>query len=108
MDKLSKMLEFQAEVDTKLYGRPPELMNTEKMLEICRAISHEVMELEDELKWKWWEDKMPRLHEAKEEFIDIFIFMLGLANALKMDVDEIMQWWRMKTMKNIEREKVRL
>lgn len=100
---MKDMLKRQKFLDEKIIterGVNPEILDR------CRALQHEVMEIEDELNWKWWKQpKKVSTEKLKEEWIDAFHFMLSIALMLNMDEVEIKKRYFAKNAVNIKRQK---
>jgi len=102
MDILQDMLSQQHEINEDLYEYGG--ISNDKVLGLTRALIHEVVELEDELRWKWWEEfKLTDYKKAEEEFIDMWIFMLGIADKLGFDSTKIYEGFLKKSKTNMER-----
>ncbi len=63
---------------------------TEWVLNYCRAMGQEIAELTDSVPWKWWA-KYQKLDEqnARVEVVDLFHFLISLAQVLGMSADDI-------------------
>ena len=63
---------------------------TEWVLNYCRAMGQEIAELTDSVPWKWWA-KYQRLDEqnARVEVVDLFHFLISLAQVLGMSADDV-------------------
>ena len=60
--------------------------------------------MEDELNWKWWENKKEINHKkVKEELIDILFFTFSLCNYFNLSEKEIRELYIKKYKKNIVR-----
>ena len=75
----------------------------------CIALAHEVMELHDELGWKWWKRSDVRSQEvrnahAKTELADILHFVVQIAINLEMTPADLFEMYHTKNMKNRQRQ----
>lgn len=103
MNELAMMLEKQAQLDLKIIKIKK--IKEPSILDKCRALIHEAIELEDELNWKFW--KRPKeidQAKVKEEAIDILHFLLSIFNQIGMDEQEIYHQYNQKYKENIKRQ----
>jgi len=102
MNELKRMLEYQSELDSRVMI---ERGVTPSPIDKCRAMLHEIIELEDELGWKWWKKRTKaETDQIKEELIDVFHFWLSIALDLEMDEKSIMNEYEKKLKINHERQ----
>lgn len=108
-DKLEKIFEMQEALNRRMG------VNTRRMtqgtqqkwvLNYCRAMSQELAELTDSLPWKWWAryqtfDKQ----NARVEVVDLFHFLVSLAQTLGMTPDDVFQAYAKKHAVNVARQK---
>jgi len=74
-------------------------------LDLCRALQHEVAELEDELNWKWWKKKKKVVrHCVREEVIDILHFTLSLLTIWFKSADDASGDYKLKLSENYSRQ----
>src|SRR5690349_1209587 len=75
------------------------------ILNYCRAISQEIAELTDSVPWKWWA-KYQKFDEqnARVEVVDLFHFLISLAQVLGMDADEVFKAYFKKNEVNLKRQ----
>lgn len=72
---------------------------------ICKAIVHEVCELEDEYNWKWWkQDKSVNRKRVLEETVDIFHFFVCLCLKQGITPEELYLSYIEKNKENIDRQ----
>ena len=78
---------------------------TEWVLNYCRAMSQEMAELTDSVPWKWWA-KYQKLDEqnARVEVVDLFHFLISLAQVLGMSADDVFEAYIKKNEVNFERQ----
>lgn len=99
---------MQAELNQRIGGKRTELNEEEKIkwvLNYARAMSQELAELTDSVPWKWWA-KYQKFDEqnAKVEVVDLFHFLVSLAQCLGMTADDIFQAYVKKNEINHQRQ----
>jgi dimeric dUTPase (all-alpha-NTP-PPase superfamily) len=105
---LKDMFELQGELNRRIgvdTVAMPEEKKTEWILNYCRAMSQELAELTDSVPWKWWAkyqtfDKQ----NAKVEVIDLFHFLISLAQTLDMTAEDVHDLYCRKHRVNQERQ----
>jgi len=75
------------------------------LLNYCRAMSQEIAELTDSVPWKWWA-KYQKFDQqnARVEVIDMFHFLISLAQVLGMSADDVFEAYLKKNATNIQRQ----
>lgn len=75
------------------------------VLNYCRAMSQEIAELTDSVPWKWWA-KYQKLDQqnARVEVVDLFHFLISLAQVLGMSADDVFQAYVKKNEVNFKRQ----
>lgn len=78
---------------------------TKWLLNYCRAMSQEIAELTDSVPWKWWA-KYQHFDEqnARVEVVDLFHFLISLAQVLGMSADDVFQAYTKKNEVNFKRQ----
>ena len=78
---------------------------TKWLLNYCRAMSQEIAELTDSVPWKWWA-KYQKFDEqnARVEVVDLFHFLISLAQVLGMSADDVFQAYVRKNAVNFARQ----
>lgn len=78
---------------------------TRWILNYCRAMSQEIAELTDSVPWKWWAryQKFDR-QNARVEVVDLFHFLISLAQVLGMSADDVFQAYVKKNEVNFQRQ----
>ena len=108
-DKLSEMFDMQAELNKRIGGSGFDTMSEEEqskwILNYCRAMSQELAELTDSVPWKWWAkyqefDKQ----NARVEVVDLFHFLISLAQVLGMSADDVHDYYIQKNKVNHDRQ----
>ncbi len=107
-DMLAELFKLQGELNKKIgidTLAVPEPKKPEWILNYCRALSQEIAELTDSVPWKWWAkyqtfDKQ----NARVEVVDMFHFLISLAQVLDMSAEEVFNTYRQKHQVNVERQ----
>ena len=95
MDKFENIFELQDQLNRRI-GVEMDKMNDEQrckwILNYVRAMQQELAELTDSVPWKWWAkyqdfDKQ----NAKVEIVDLFHFLISLAQVMGMSADDVFQ-----------------
>ena len=78
---------------------------TEWVLNYSRAMTQEIAELTDSVPWKWWA-KYQKLDEqnARVEVVDLFHFLISLAQVLGMSADDVFEAYMKKNEVNFQRQ----
>ena len=76
------------------------------LLNFCRALSHEVVELEGSTNWKWWsKDPEPvDLQNARVEIVDMWHFLISLTLIVGMRPEDLMLVYQQKYDINLKRQ----
>ena len=107
-DMLEELFKLQGELNKKIgvdTVNMPEPKQPEWVLNYCRALSQEIAELTDSVPWKWWAkyqtfDKQ----NARVEVVDMFHFLISLAQVLGMSAQDVFDTYRQKHKVNVERQ----
>jgi dimeric dUTPase (all-alpha-NTP-PPase superfamily) len=108
MDKLEQIFQMQAELNARIGVKLEDLPDEEKtkwVLNYSRAMQQEMAELIDSVPWKWWA-KYQELDEqnARVEVVDLFHFLVSLAQVLGMSADDVYAAYVKKNKVNHERQ----
>ena len=78
---------------------------TRWLLNYFRAMSQEIAELTDSVPWKWWA-KYQKFDEqnARVEVVDLFHFLISLAQVLGMSADDVFNAYIRKNEVNFKRQ----
>lgn len=107
-DRLQQIWDLQRALNRRI-GVPTEnLTEQEKItwvLNYCRAMSQEIAELTDSVPWKWWA-KYQKFDEqnARVEVVDLFHFLVSLAQVLGMSAEDLYQAYLKKNQINFQRQ----
>ena len=99
---MQKALNERIGVDTTSMD---EAAKTQWVLNYTRAMSQELAELTDSVPWKWWA-KYQAFDEqnARVEVVDLFHFLISLAQVLGMSADDVFQAYIKKNEVNLKRQ----
>ncbi len=108
MDKLEEIFQMQETLNSRIGVELPPATDEEKakwVLNYTRAMQQETAELIDSVPWKWWA-KYQKFDEqnAKVEVVDLFHFLVSLAQTLGMSADDIYEAYVKKNKVNHERQ----
>jgi len=108
MDKMDEIFNLQEKLNTRI-GVNMNEMNDECrakwILNYIRAMQQELAELTDSVPWKWWAkyqefDKQ----NARVEIVDLFHFLISLAQVLGMSADDVYEAYIKKNKVNHNRQ----
>jgi dimeric dUTPase (all-alpha-NTP-PPase superfamily) len=107
-DKLDEIFRMQTALNQKIGVVLPPSDDEEKIkwiLNYTRAMQQETAELIDSVPWKWWA-KYQKFDEqnAKVEVVDLFHFLVSLAQTLGMSADDIYLAYLKKNQVNHQRQ----
>ena len=75
------------------------------ILNYCRAMSQEIAELTDSVPWKWWAQYQKFDEQnARVEVVDLFHFLISLAQVLGMSADDVFAAYVKKNEVNFKRQ----
>lgn len=108
MDKLEEIFRLQKALNERIGVSLDDLSEEEKtrwVLNYSRAMQQEMAELIDSVPWKWWA-KYQNFDEqnAKVEVVDLFHFLVSLAQVLGMTPDDVYQAYLKKNEVNHKRQ----
>jgi dimeric dUTPase (all-alpha-NTP-PPase superfamily) len=107
-DQLRELFRMQKALNERI-GVQTEGMDdatkTHWVLNYCRAMSQELAELTDSVPWKWWA-KYQKFDEqnARVEVVDLFHFLISLAQVLGMSADDVYRAYVKKNQVNFQRQ----
>src|SRR5215211_8986468 len=108
MDKLEEIFQMQDALNRRIGVNLPPSTDEEKakwILNYTRAMQQETAELIDSVPWKWWA-KYQKFDEqnAKVEVVDLFHFLISLAQVLGMSADDVFNAYCKKNEVNFKRQ----
>jgi dimeric dUTPase (all-alpha-NTP-PPase superfamily) len=107
-DQLRELFRMQQALNERIGVRTQDMDDAEKtkwVLNYCRAMSQELAELTDSVPWKWWA-KYQKFdgQNARVEVVDLFHFLISLAQVLGMSADDVFQAYVKKNQVNFQRQ----
>jgi dimeric dUTPase (all-alpha-NTP-PPase superfamily) len=107
-DQLRELFRMQQALNERIGVRTAGMTQEEKtqwLLNYCRAMSQEIAELTDSVPWKWWA-KYQKFDEqnARVEVVDLFHFLISLAQVLGMSADDVFNAYLRKNEVNFKRQ----
>ena len=108
VDKLEAIFDMQKKLNKRI-GVDTDNMNDEQrakwVLNYSRALGQELAELVDSVPWKWWAkyQKFDK-QNAKVEIVDLFHFLVSLAQTIGLTHDDVYQAYMKKNKVNFERQ----
>jgi dimeric dUTPase (all-alpha-NTP-PPase superfamily) len=107
-DQLRELFRMQQALNQRIGVNTAGLSDEEKtrwILNYCRAMSQELAELTDSVPWKWWA-KYQKFDEqnARVEVVDLFHFLISLAQTLGMSADDVFNAYVKKNEVNFKRQ----
>ncbi len=107
-DCLEEMFAMQAQLNRRIGVDTlamPEERQPEWVLNYCRAMQQELAELVDSVPWKWWAkyqtyDKQ----NARVEVVDLFHFLISLAQVLGLSARDVHDLYMQKNKVNFQRQ----
>ena len=107
-DQLRELFRMQKALNARIGVHTDDMTDEEKtewVLNYCRAMNQELAELTDSVPWKWWA-KYQKLDEqnARVEVVDLFHFLISLAQVLGMSADDVFEAYMKKNEVNFQRQ----
>jgi dimeric dUTPase (all-alpha-NTP-PPase superfamily) len=107
-DQFRELFRLQRTLNERIGVHTSGMSEEEKtrwVLNYCRAMSQEIAELTDSVPWKWWA-KYQKFDEqnARVEVVDLFHFLISLAQVLGMSADDVFQAYLKKNQVNFQRQ----
>ena len=107
-DQLRELFRMQRALNERIgvfTDRMDEAEKTKWVLNYCRACSQELAELTDSVPWKWWA-KYQKFDDqnARVEIVDLFHFLISLAQVMGMSADDLFQAYLKKNEVNLKRQ----
>jgi dimeric dUTPase (all-alpha-NTP-PPase superfamily) len=108
MDKFEEIFRMQDALNRRIGVALPPPGEEEKakwILNYTRAMQQEIAELVDSVPWKWWA-KYQKFDEqnARVEVVDLFHFLISLAQTLGMSAEDVFQAYVKKNQVNFQRQ----
>jgi len=107
-DQLRELFRMQKALNARIGVQTDGMKEAEKtqwVLNYCRAMTQEIAELTDSVPWKWWA-KYQAFDEqnARVEVVDLFHFLISLAQVLGMNADDVFNAYMKKNEVNFRRQ----
>jgi dimeric dUTPase (all-alpha-NTP-PPase superfamily) len=107
-DQLRELFRMQQALNERIGVNTVGMHEEEKtkwVLNYCRAMNQEIAELTDSVPWKWWA-RYQRFDQqnARVEVVDLFHFLISLAQVLGMSADDVFQAYLKKNEVNFRRQ----
>jgi dimeric dUTPase (all-alpha-NTP-PPase superfamily) len=107
-DKLAELFRMQQALNERIGVHTTGMSEEEKtrwVLNYTRAMTQEMAELTDSVPWKWWA-KYQKFDEqnARVEVVDLFHFLISLAQTLGMSSDDVFNAYVKKNEVNFKRQ----
>jgi len=107
-DQLAHIFEMQKKLNLRIgvdTGNMNEKQQINWVLNYCRALTQETAELTDSVPWKWWAkyQKFDR-QNARVEVIDMFHFLISLAQVLGLSASDVYNGYLKKNQVNFNRQ----
>ena len=108
MDKMDEIFDLQEKLNFRIGVEMNEMSDEDRakwILNYIRAMQQELAELTDSVPWKWWAkyqdfDKQ----NARVEVVDLFHFLISLAQILGMSAEDVYDAYLKKNKVNHERQ----
>ena len=108
MDKMDEIFNLQEKLNTRIGVNINEMNDEDRakwILNYIRAMQQELAELTDSVPWKWWAkyqefDKQ----NACVEIVDLFHFLISLAQVMGMSADDVYEAYLKKNKVNHNRQ----
>ena len=108
MDKLENIFELQDVLNRRIGVNMDEMNDEDRtkwVLNYVRAMQQELAELTDSVPWKWWAKYQEfDQQNAKVEIVDLFHFLISLAQVMGMSADDVHQAYLKKNQVNHNRQ----
>jgi dimeric dUTPase (all-alpha-NTP-PPase superfamily) len=107
-DQLRELFRMQHALNQRIGVNTDAMTEEEKtkwLLNYTRAMQQEMAELTDSVPWKWWA-KYQKFDEqnARVEVVDLFHFLISMAQVLGMSADDVFAAYVKKNEVNLKRQ----
>ncbi len=107
-DRLDEIFAMQESLNRRIGVDTRAMTDDERaewVLNYCRAMSQEIAELTDSVPWKWWA-KYQQFDQqnCRVEVIDLFHFLISIAQVLGMTPDDLYAAYLKKNAVNVARQ----
>ena len=107
-DQLRELFRMQKALNERIGVKTDGMSEEEKtkwLLNYTSAMQQEMAELTDSVPWKWWA-KYQKFDEqnARVEVVDLFHFLISMAQVLGMSADDVFAAYEKKNAVNFQRQ----
>ena len=107
-DKFAELFRMQQSLNERIGVHTQGMTEEEQtrwVLNYTRAMAQEMAELTDSVPWKWWA-KYQKFdgQNAKVEVVDLFHFLISMAQVLGMSADDVFNAYLKKNEVNFKRQ----
>ncbi len=107
-DKLAELFRMQEALNQRIGVHTAAMTEEEQtkwVLNYTRAMGQEMAELTDSVPWKWWAKYQKfDTQNARVEVVDLFHFLISLAQVLGMSSDDVFNAYVKKNEVNFKRQ----
>jgi len=107
-DKFEELFRMQQSLNERIGVRTSGMSEEEQIrwvLNYTRAMTQEIAELTDSVPWKWWAKYQKfDAQNARVEVVDLFHFLISLAQVLGMSADDVFNAYVKKNEINFKRQ----
>jgi dimeric dUTPase (all-alpha-NTP-PPase superfamily) len=107
-DQLAELFRMQAALNARIGVHTTGMSEedqTKWVLNYTRAMTQEIAELTDSVPWKWWAKYQKfDLQNARVEVVDLFHFLISLAQVLGMSAEDVYAAYVKKNEVNFKRQ----
>lgn len=108
MDKLENIFDLQEQLNCRIGVRMDEMNDEDQakwILNYVRAMQQELAELTDSVPWKWWANYQEfDKQNAKVEIVDLFHFLISMAQVMGMTAEDVHEAYLKKNKVNHNRQ----
>jgi dimeric dUTPase (all-alpha-NTP-PPase superfamily) len=107
-DMLKDLWDRQEELNLRIGVDTPKMTEEDQIewtLNYCRAMTQEIAELTDSVPWKWWAKYQTfDQQNARVEIVDLFHFLISLAQVMGMSAEDVHRLYVEKNKVNHDRQ----
>ena len=107
-DKFEELFRMQQALNERIGVRTRGMNEEEQtkwLLNYTRAMTQEIAELTDSVPWKWWAKYQKfDAQNARVEVVDLFHFLISMAQVLGMSADDVFNAYLKKNEVNFKRQ----
>jgi dimeric dUTPase (all-alpha-NTP-PPase superfamily) len=107
-DQLRELFRMQKSLNERIGVQTDGMSEADQIqwiLNYCRAMTQEIAELTDSVPWKWWAKYQKfDAQNARVEVVDLFHFLISLAQVLGLSADDVFAAYVKKNEVNFKRQ----